>query len=156
MNKRKLSVIGVSALLVIGALISIVRGLETQTFANSIFLYPPDTYFRVNELSIYSEEEKTMIPVKISNDDKEKLTELMLTTEVSKHMVKKPSSTKIIVEQEFTDTTNGIWSFTLHQKNNNYYIAIPTDIYIDRIAWYKLKSTEIPEFYFDLLENTPR
>lgn len=47
------------------------------------------------------------------------------------------------------------WGQTI-QKNNNYYIAIPTDIYIERIEWYKLKSTEIPEFYFDLLEKTPR
>lgn len=146
--------VGASALLVIGALIYIVRGLETQKFANAILLYPPEYYFRVDELNIYSEEEKAMIPVKISNDDKEKLTELMLTTEVSKNTVKKPSSTKLIAEQVFTDSNRSILSFTLHQKNNNYYVAFHTEIYIEQIEWHKLKSTEIPKFYFDLLEKS--
>ncbi|MEK4531989.1 hypothetical protein [Solibacillus sp. FSL K6-1554] len=156
MKKRVLIVISASALLVIeAALIYIVRGSEeTQTFANSVLIYPPDTYFLVNELNIYSEKEKALIPVTISKDDTDKLTELMITTEVSKNMVEKPPSAKIIVEQTFTNSTGGIINFTLHQKNNNYYVSIPTDIYIEQIEWYSLKSNEIPEFYFELLEKS--
>ena len=80
---------------------------------------------------IYSEEENEMIPVKISNDDREKLIELMFTTKVSKD-IKKPSSSTPIVEYTFISTPlpGAIITYTLHQNNNDYYVAIPTDIYI--------------------------
>lgn len=157
MKNRKTIVIVASALLVIvAALINIVRGSEeTQTFANAVLLDPDYPDIITKELMIYSEEENEMIPVKISNDDKEKLTELMFTTNVSKD-IKKPSSSTPIVEYSFISTPlpGANITYTLHQNNNDYYVAIPTDIYIEQIEWYILKGSEIPEFYFELLAKS--
>lgn len=154
MNKRKLIILSSIALFVIIS-IYIVRSLETQTFAEANLVHPDYTLFVIEELKIYSEADNALIPVDISYDDKEKLTELMLTSKVSGNQIRKPSSTTLIVEQKFRDTMGSELGFTLHKKNNNYYVAIPADILVEGDEWYKLKSTEIPDFYFDLLEKTP-
>lgn len=96
-----------------------------------------------------------MIPIDTSIDDVKKLTKLMNTTKVSGYDVKEPFFKSRIVEQKFRDIAGGNLSFTMYRSFNNYYVAFPTDIYIDTIEWYKLKSDELPEFYFDLLEKTP-
>lgn len=154
MNKRKLILLGSIALVVIVATVYIVRGLQTQTFAYANLMDPDYNLLVIEELNIYSEEEDAMIPIKIRGDDKERLNELMLTTKVSKYPVKEPSSVTLIAEQKFRDALGANLSFTLHTKNNNYYVAVPADIYIEQIEWYKLKSTEIPDFFIYLLEKS--
>ena len=155
MNKRKLILLSSIALvIVIIATVYIVRGLQTQTFAYANLVDPDYTLLVIEELNIYSQEEDAMIPIKIRGDDKERLNELMLTTKVSKYPVKEPSSVTFIAEQKFRDTFGTNFGFALYKKKQNYYVAIPTDIYIEQIEWYKLKSTEIPDFFHDLLEKS--
>ncbi|WP_332647423.1 hypothetical protein [Lysinibacillus sp. 54212] len=138
MNKRKLILLSTIAILFILVLIYFLRGLESQTFAKANLIHPDYTYLTIDELNIYSEEDKAMIPVKISHDDKEILTDLMLTTEVSGNTVRKPSSTTPIVEQKFRDSYGSHLSFTLYKKNDNYYVAVLVDIYTNEIEWFKL------------------
>ena len=154
MSDRKIMILSSIALLVIST-IYIVRSLETQTFAKANVMHPEDDFITIKELNIYSEEDETLIPVDISYEDKEKLTDLMYTTKVSGNPVKKPSSTTLIVEQEFINSRSYYLGFALHKKNNNYYVAVPIDDNAEKFGedWYKLKSTEIPDFYFYLLEK---
>ena len=115
MNKKFLIILSSIVLLAV-ATIYIVRSLETQTFAKANVMHPEDDFITIKKLNIYSEEEKALIPVDISYEDKEKITDLMYITKVSKYPIKQPSSTTPIVEQEFINSSSTYLGFTLYKK----------------------------------------
>ncbi|MFY3791623.1 hypothetical protein ACOQFO_07985 [Ureibacillus sp. MALMAid1270] len=158
MKNRKFFLISLISLLIISALIYFfVREQQTQTFAEANRIFPPDNEFlSVMELSVYSEEDNTMIPVNINSDIMKTITKLMNTTMVSGDNIREPSNKTLFVEQKYMDGSGAYLKFSLYRNNNTYYLAFPYYNFSDDVEWYKLKSNELPEFYLNLIEKTPR
>lgn len=152
MNKR---ILGTLAFLFIIALTYFfIKEQQSQTFAEANRIYPPyNEFLSVIALSIYSEEENAMIPVKVNSDVMKTITELMNTTKVSGDNIREPSKKTLFVEQKYMDGSGKYLNFSLYHNNHTYYLAFPYYHFSDEVEWYKLKSNELPEFYLKLLEK---
>ena len=130
------------------------RSNETQTFSNVVLWDVNHTPLVIKKLEIYFEKDNEMIPVEISYEDKKVLTDLIMTSKISKHKVRKPSSKTLIVETQFKDSDQVELGFKLYKKNKKYYVSTFPDLTSGRVEWFELRSDVIPDFYLNLLEKT--
>lgn len=106
----------------------------------------------VEKPSVYSAETDTILEdIELSRDEKNELTKLINTIEVTEDPVKVPSSLKKIANQTLYDTSQFRVRFSLYQsKNGSYYVQF---LSIMNEPFHKLKDNELPEFYLKLLEK---
>jgi len=105
--------------------------------------------------SIYSKETNTILDdIELSIDEKNELTRLINTIEVSDEPAETPSSLTFIAKQTLYTTSQFLVRFSLYQSENDSYYVRLHSILEDPLL--KLKDSKLPEFYLKLIEKTPQ
>ena len=158
MKKKRNFLVSAILITVIIAFITYLLTRDTeQTLAEAAGTDPNDTDFFVTEIAVYDMEPRTgyLATIHLTNDEREKLNELMLSTKVSGKRIDYPLGARFVATQNFTDTQGNKFSFNTYvdDKMENFVFI---NHFNDRDAWYHFKENDLQDFYLELLEKVPK
>ena len=158
MEKKRNFLVSAILITVIIAFITYLLTRDTeQTLAEAAGTDPNDTDFFVTEIAVYDMEPRAgyLAPIHLTDDERKKLNELVLSTKVSGKRVDYPFGARFFATQNFIDTQGNRFSFNTYvdDKMENFVFI---NHFNDRDAWYQMKGNELQDFYLELLEKAPK
>lgn len=123
-----------------------------QTFSYAAGVAPGYEFYPINKLSIYSKEKDDFVEINLKNEERDRITELMNSVNVSANTVKPPSNKRIIAEQNGFDGGGMVLHFSIYVDNReNYYVLFHQ--FIDEAKWHKLQDSQLPEYYLKIVKQ---
>lgn len=116
----------------------------------AMLIEPDYRWYGISALSVYSESDKEMKEVSLTNDERDKITELINSTLLSAQVKSKPTKAQKVVTQTAV-SGNGIpFDFSIYKtKWGNYYLHIesldpPVGI------WHEIRESDLPDYFLNM------